>query len=180
MRFATLVISILVSVSLKANAGLISSVGIESESRVEISWIWDGTVPSLDAPTLTNWDGEISLSLDPSDSTFGTLLGRFFFVERIEPRTISLGPVLIFDNESSSGVLLDLSFKAGPTEYHFFFDRAVDPSESIIRASAARVPLPSSLLLLFPIVLLLVIQKKRWHVTNKGCGRRTGARNFKR
>lgn len=139
---------LLLTLSVHAEAGLMSSVHEDSISAFDVTWLWGGDLPVTDEPVFSNWEGTVSLSINEAASPTVLFLGNFLFLHSSEPLLFVVGPVLIPGNEDSFGLLLDSRFTVGGVNYHFLFDRTPNPSESTIRATASRVPSPSSLALL--------------------------------
>lgn len=178
MKIQKFLAVIILSVSVHAEAGLISSIDADTEKYLSVSWVWDGEYGVRDSVAPSNWDGFIDLEISDPAVHDVWFFGYFFYAHSASPFTYVLGPVLIPGMQDSTGILIDSSFHSIDVKYHFFFDRAANPTESQIRATATRISIPSplalSMLSIFWFVWPRASCSRRKNATSggyaKGCG----------
>ncbi len=158
MNSIKLLFLLMMLASFATEAALVSTVHKDTSNALEISWEWDGESPSVSKPIFSNWYKEVELVIDLSTSASG-FIGHLNITDSTNPFSI-LAPLLILGDSSTYGTLSDLDFTYLSVNYHFLFDRNIDPLNSTIQLTAAVVPIPSAFLLFTSVILPLLIKLK--------------------
>ncbi len=164
MFFTVMALSILVT---NAWAVLISTVHTDTPYQLDVTWTWDEVGIRRDEPVLSNWDDRIVLSFLAVVDTDGITgyNGQLSIYLTTPPPSppipiplsgptqplpspfiayIHLFPFTI----TEYGVITEYAKNIVEANYHFVFNRAPNPEDSLIQLTATRsVPLPGAILL---------------------------------